>query len=82
MTEKTLDSRQPLADAHDALVDEPEAARIINVAPGTLKAARLHHLPQNPLRDLPHVRIGRSVRYRLSDIWAWIDEHTVRRGVA
>ena len=63
------------------LVSEAEAARALGVAPGTLKAARLHRLQSNPLRDLPHVRIGRCVRYRKADIAAFIESHIVR-GVA
>ena len=59
------------------LISEPEAARALGVSAGTLKAARLHHLPQNPLRELPHVRIGRCVRYRRSDINEWIEQHIV-----
>lgn len=64
------------------LVTEPEAARALGVSPGTLKAARLHRLRSNPLRDLPHVRIGRAVRYRRSDIHAWIEANLVRPGEA
>lgn len=62
------------------LVTEPEAARVLGVSPGTLKAARLHRLQSNPLRDLPHVRIGRCVRYRRADISAWIERNVVRPG--
>lgn len=62
------------------LVTEPEAAKALGVSPGTLKAARLHRLQSNPLRDLPHVRIGRAVRYRRADIVEWIDRHIVRSG--
>ncbi|HSH28356.1 MAG TPA: helix-turn-helix domain-containing protein [Thiohalobacter sp.] len=69
----------------DDLITEPEAARAVGVSPSTLKSARLHRLPSNPLRDLPHVQIGRSIRYRRSDINAWIEAHLVRprrRGAA
>ena len=61
-----------------ALVSELEAAKALGVAHGTLKAARLHRLESNPLRELPHVRIGRSVRYRRDDIETWIEANTVR----
>lgn len=61
----------------DDLITEVEAARALCVSPGTLKAARLHRLQSNPLRNLPHVRIGRSVRYRRSDIAAWIEANTI-----
>lgn len=69
-----------LPDTHEPpeLVTEPEAARALGVSAGTLKAARLHRLQSNPLRDLPHVKIGRSVRYRRADIARWIEAHTVR----
>ena len=60
------------------LVTEPDAARALGVSAGTLKAARLHRLQSNPLRSLPHVRIGRSVRYRRSDIEDWIRQHVVK----
>lgn len=66
----------------DHLLTEPEAAQALGVSPGTLKAARLHRLRSNPLRDLPHIRIGRSVRYRVSDINQWLDANVVRPGEA
>ena len=69
-----------MKDATPTLVTEPEAARALGVSPGTLKAARLHRLQSNPLRDLPHVRIGRAVRYRRQDITSWIESHLVRPG--
>lgn len=64
----------------DQLVTETEAARALGLSPGTLKAARLHRLQSNPLRDLPYVQIGRAIRYRRSDIADWIEMHTVRPG--
>jgi hypothetical protein len=63
------------------LLTEKEAARALGVSPHTLKAARLHRLASNPLRDLPHVRIGRCVRYRREDVSTFIEQNTVR-GVA
>lgn len=60
------------------LISESEAARALGVSPSTIKQARLHRLTSNPLRDLPYIKIGRSVRYRRSDITAWIETHTVR----
>lgn len=62
-----------------SLVTETEAAKALGMSAGTLKAARLHRLQSNPLRDLPHVKIGRSVRYRRDDIESWINAHTVRK---
>ena len=59
------------------LIQESDAAELLGISPATLKAARLRQLPANPLRDLPHVRIGRCVRYRPSDIVDWINRHTI-----
>mgnify|MGYP006451350803 CR=1 FL=1 len=56
---------------------ETEAARVLGVCPGTLKAARLNRLKSNPLRTLPYVKIGRCVRYRKSDISKWIEENLI-----
>ena len=67
-----------MTDANTTLITEHEAAKALAVSLGTLKAARLHRLPSNPLRNLPHVRIGRSVRYRREDIERWIEANTVR----
>jgi hypothetical protein len=64
------------------LETEPDAAHLLGVKSGTLKAARLGRLPGNPLSELPHVRIGRSIRYRRQDIEGWIEAHLSRRGVA
>lgn len=71
-----------MTETTDTLITEAEAAKALGVSPGTLKGARLHRLRDNPLRDLPHVRIGRCVRYRKGDIVRWIDAHMVRPGEA
>lgn len=65
------------APARAMLVSEPHAAHLLGVAPGTLKAARLRRLPDNPLRALPYLRIGRAIRYRFSDIEAWVESNVV-----
>jgi hypothetical protein len=64
------------------LETEPDAAHLLGVKPGTLKAARLGRLPDNPLSEIPHLRVGRSVRYRREDIVRWIESHLIRKGVA
>lgn len=69
------------SDKGALLITEREAAKALGVAHGTLKAARLHRLESNPLRDLPYVRIGRAVRYQRADIVKWIEantHHTIR----
>ena len=64
------------------LEPEPNAAHLLGVKAGTLKAARLGRLPGNPLVELPHVRVGRSIRYRRQDIESWIEAHLARGGAA
>ena len=62
---------------HTTLINEHEAAKALGVSPATLKAARLHRLSSNPLRNLPYVRMGRSVRYRRGDIEQLIADNTI-----
>jgi excisionase family DNA binding protein len=46
------------------------------------EAARLLHVPRSTLyelvrsRGLPHVRVGRSLRFTRMDLSAWITENT------
>lgn len=70
-----------MKDRKETLITEAEAARVLSLAAGTLKKARIHRLANNPLRDLPYVRIGRSVRYRRSDIEAYIEAHAIYPGL-
>lgn len=30
---------------------------------------------------IPYIKIGRSVRYRTSDVQRWIDEHVIGNGI-
>lgn len=71
----TTEAQSP---ARAMLVSEPHAAHLLGVAPGTLKAARLRRLPDNPLAELPHLRIGRAIRYRCADINEWIEAQLIR----
>lgn len=48
------------------LLTEQQAAEFLNIRPGTLACWRV-----NKRYPLPYVKIGRSVRYRLSDLEAF-----------
>jgi excisionase family DNA binding protein len=50
-----------------ALLQEWEAAKVLGVAPATLAVWR-----STGRYNLPFVKIGRKVRYRQSDLDAWI----------
>lgn len=55
------------------IVDTPTAADMLGVSPHTLRAARTRGT--GALADLPVVRIGRAIRYRVVDIHAWVEAH-------
>ena len=57
------------------LLTRTEAAEYLNVKPQTL-AVWVHRGVPGPA----YVKVGRSVRYRKSDLDAWIESRTVRHG--
>ena len=57
------------------LVDEKEAAEILNVAPGTLSVWR-----STGRYALPFVKCGRLVRYSRADLAAWLGRRTRSNG--
>ena len=54
------------------LIDEREAARLLSITPGTLSVWRCVKR-----YDLPYLKVGRAVRYRLSDIEAFLQSRTI-----
>lgn len=61
-----------------ALLDTRAAAFMLRLSPGHLTNLRSEGVP-----GLPFVRLGaRAVRYKLSDVLAYIDASTVRSGAA
>ena len=57
------------------LIDEKQAASVLNVKPGTLSVWR-----STGRYSIPFVKVGRSVRYRLSDLNAWLESRTQTNG--
>lgn len=53
--------------ADPIFVDTQEAARRLGLSLSTLEKYRFHRVPDAP----PYVRIGRAVRYRVTDLEAW-----------
>ncbi len=53
------------------LLSESEAAPILDVEPGTLSVWR-----STGRYGLPFIKIGRKVRYRRSDLIAWMESRT------
>jgi predicted DNA-binding transcriptional regulator AlpA len=59
----------------DVLIDTQEAAQRMGIAPATLCWWRWNGSPDQP----PPVRVGhRSVRYRASDVAAWIANRQIK----
>lgn len=57
------------------LLDEEEAAEFLDVAPGTLSVWR-----STGRYALPFVKVGRRVKYRRSDLLAWLESRTRHSG--
>lgn len=55
----------------EQLLDEKDSARVLTVQPATLATWR-----SKQSQSLPYVKIGRSVRYRKSDLLAFIEAQT------
>jgi excisionase family DNA binding protein len=54
------------------LLDETTTAEVLGVTKGTLQVWR-----STKRYPLPYVKVGRNVRYRLSDVEAFIQRRTV-----
>jgi hypothetical protein len=59
-------------DPHLVLLDEPTAAACLEQKPKTFESWR------RDAKELPFLKIGRNVRYRLSDILNWLERNTFR----
>jgi len=57
------------------LLDENQAATLLQVTPGTLSVWR-----STGRYSLPFIKVGRRVRYRLSDLNAWLESRTQTNG--
>jgi len=68
-------SIQEIIDRTRELVNEKEAARILDNSPGTLSVWR-----STGRYNLPFIKIGRNVRYRRADLIAWLEKRTRETG--
>lgn len=64
-------TQQLTLDTSDRLMPDEETAQMLGVTVGTLATWR-----SSKRYDLPFVRVGRLIRYRLSDVRQWIDTRT------
>lgn len=64
-------SLQTIVQASKELLDEKAAAAVLDVTPGTLSVWR-----STGRYALPFLKVGRKVRYRRSDLLAWLERRT------
>lgn len=57
--------------ATDKLLTRREVAELLRIKPQTLAAWGMR------IQHLPFVRVGKAIRYRLSDVEAFVMRHTV-----
>lgn len=62
---------------HDRLYSPEEAAKYLGVVENTLSVWR-----STGRYNLPYIKVGRLVRYRLSDLQAFLTRHTHLKGDA
>lgn len=67
MSQKTT---KPLSFNDDVLATQEEAAALIKINASTLQKWR-----STGENNIPFVKIGRSVRYRVSDLKAYVERH-------
>lgn len=68
-------SLQNTVERSRELLDDKAAAAVLDVTPGTLSVWR-----STGRYGLPFLKIGRKVRYRRSDLDAWLDRRTRESG--
>ena len=67
-----MNASQEVIDPLDRLVDENEAADYLGIKRQTLAVWRC-----TKRYDLPYCKVGRSVRYRIRDLNAFVDSRMV-----
>lgn len=60
-------------DNHN-LLNNAEAAALLNIKPGTLNIWR-----SSKRYNLPYVKVGKAVRYKVEDIEAFIEKNTIEQ---
>lgn len=66
---------ETIVQASRNLLNEKEAAQLLDTSPGTLSVWR-----STGRYNLPFLKIGRNIRYRRSDIMAWLDARVRQTG--
>jgi len=73
MIKQTIPGAQPKRKT----IRETEAAHYIGMSVSFLRQGRMEGARQNRTAGPPYHKIGKSVRYRIDDLEAWLSEHRV-----
>lgn len=66
---------RPLSNVN--LITEKEAAQYIGMSAAFLRKSRMEGRRKNRTPGPPFIKIGKSIRYSLRDLDAWLLEHRV-----
>ena len=73
-TQQQPNRRDEISRSAEGLIDEVEVARLIGLSVAFVQKDRV-----TGRHGIPFIRIGSAVRYRPSNVAAWIDDHAVQR---
>lgn len=74
-------SKNTTNEVQERLLTESEAADLIGFSKNTLRAWRVTGRP-NKVCPPRFLKCGRAVRYRLSDLFGWMDEQASMRSTS
>jgi len=60
-----------------AVLNEKDTAMYIGMSTSWLRQTRMNGQIKGRTPGPPYIKIGRSVRYHIADLDAWLDEHRV-----
>ena len=68
---QVLENRSENTNPDYVLINDQDTSALLKIGPGTLAVWR-----STKRYNLPYVKIGRKVMYRLSDVYRFIDQRT------
>ena len=68
-------------DKLPALLTEMQLSQIINISPSALRKARCEGVTGSRTPMPPFVKVGGRIRYRLADVFKWIEQLDAREAI-
>jgi len=75
MRDSVTSQHNQSAATEDRLLNQSQVASLIGMSEAWLEQCRFRKI------GIPYVKIGRSVRYRTSDVQSWIESNVVGTGI-